>query len=49
MEYLHTMLRVRDLEATLRFFRDGLGMVETNRMENEKGRFTLGSGLITSS
>lgn len=41
MEYLHTMLRVADLDATLTFFTEGLGMVETNRMDSEKGRFTL--------
>ena len=41
MEYLHTMLRVADLDATLRFFCEGLGMVETGRYDNEKGRFTL--------
>ena len=31
MKYLHTMIRVRDLDANLRFFRDGLGLVETRR------------------
>ncbi len=41
MRYLHTMIRVRDLDANLRFFRDGLGLRETRRMENEKGRYTL--------
>lgn len=41
MEYLHTMLRVADLDATLKFFTEGLGMVETNRMDSDKGRFTL--------
>lgn len=41
MKYLHTMIRVRDLDATLRFFCDGLGLKETRRMENEKGRYTL--------
>ncbi len=41
MEYLHTMIRVGDLDATLDFFCNKLGMVETNRYENEKGRFTL--------
>ena len=40
MEYLHTMIRVTDLKATIAFF--GLmGFVETRRVENEKGRFTL--------
>jgi len=41
MRYLHTMVRVRDLEANLRFFRDGLGLRETRRMENPQGRYTL--------
>ncbi len=41
MRYLHTMLRVSNLESALTFWRDQLGMVETNRIENEGGRFTL--------
>ena len=41
MKYLHTMLRVRDLDANLRFFIDGLGLKETRRMEHEQWRFTL--------
>jgi len=41
MQYLHTMLRVRDLEATLAFFRDLLGFVEISRREYPQGRFTL--------
>ncbi|HSM99761.1 MAG TPA: VOC family protein [Rudaea sp.] len=41
MRYLHTMIRVRDLDASLRFFCDGLGLVETRRKENPQGRFTL--------
>ncbi len=41
MKYLHTMIRVTDLDKTLRFFTELLGMVETRRIENEKGRFTL--------
>ena len=41
MKYLHTMVRVRDLDANLRFFIDGLGLKETRRMEHEQGRFTL--------
>lgn len=41
MKYLHTMVRVTDLDASLRFYRDLLGLKETRRMENEKGRFTL--------
>lgn len=41
MKYLHTMLRVRDLDATLRFFVDGLGLREARRREHPQGRFTL--------
>ncbi len=41
MQYLHTMLRVSDLEAALEFYCAGLGLVVTRRYENEKGRFTL--------
>lgn len=41
MQYLHTMVRVCDVEASLRFYCDGLGLVETKRYESEKGRFTL--------
>jgi lactoylglutathione lyase len=41
MRYLHTMVRVRDLDASLRFYRDGLGLREVRRMENPQGRFTL--------
>ena len=41
MKYLHAMVRVRDLEASLRFFRDGLGLRETRRTDNPAGRFTL--------
>jgi lactoylglutathione lyase len=41
MKYLHAMVRVRDLEASLRFFRDGLGLVETRRRDVPEGRFTL--------
>ncbi|MBV8593121.1 MAG: VOC family protein [Caulobacteraceae bacterium] len=40
MEYLHTMIRVADLQKTIDFFRL-LGFVETRRMDNEKGRYTL--------
>lgn len=38
--YLHTMIRVTDPEATIRFF-NLIGLTETRRIENEKGRFTL--------
>lgn len=41
MKYLHTMLRVKDLDKALDFFVDKLGLVETRRKEVEKGRFTL--------
>jgi lactoylglutathione lyase len=41
MKYLHAMVRVRDLDASLRFFRDGLGLVETRRKDVPAGRFTL--------
>ncbi|MFY8143601.1 MAG: VOC family protein [Caulobacter sp.] len=41
MRYLHTMIRVRDLDASLRFYCEGLGLQEMYRTENEKGRFTL--------
>jgi len=40
MRYLHTMIRVFDLDATLRFF-DHLGLREVRRRESEQGRFTL--------
>ena len=41
MQYLHTMVRIRDIDASLDFYCGKLGMVETHRMENEQGRFTL--------
>jgi lactoylglutathione lyase len=41
MKYLHTMVRVRDIEASKRFYCDLLGLKEVRRIENEKGRFTL--------
>jgi lactoylglutathione lyase len=41
MKYLHTMVRVADLDASLRFYRDALGLEEVRRSEHEKGRFTL--------
>ena len=40
MRYLHTMIRVTDLDDTLNFFCNLLGMVEVRRIESEKGRFT---------
>ena len=41
MKYLHTMIRVKDIYASLKFYCNGLGLKETRRIENEKGRFTL--------
>jgi len=41
MKYLHTMVRVRDLDASLRFYCEGLGLKEVRRLENNSGRFTL--------
>ncbi len=41
MEYLHTMVRVGDLQESLDFFCGKLGLVEVDRKESEKGRFTL--------
>jgi len=41
MKYLHTMVRVRDLAASLAFYCDALGLSEVRRTDNEKGRFTL--------
>ena len=39
--YLHTMVRVGDIESAKRFYCDGLGLTEIARYENEAGRFTL--------
>ena len=41
MKYLHTMVRVADLDATLDFYCDKLGLRELRRIENEAARFTL--------
>ena len=41
MRYLHTMIRARDLDETLDFYCDKLGLVEVNRHDSEEGRFTL--------
>ncbi len=41
MRYLHTMVRVHDLDAALDFYGAKLGLVEVRRIENEGGRFTL--------
>ena len=41
MRFLHTMVRVTDLDASLRFYCDLLGLEEMRRTESEAGRFTL--------
>jgi len=41
MKYLHTMVRVTDIEASLRFYRDALGLTEVSRKEYPQGRYTL--------
>ena len=41
MKYLHTMVRVTDIEKSLEFYCDKLGLTEVRRRESEKGRFTL--------
>ena len=41
MKYLHTMVRVTDIEQSLKFYRDALGLELLSRRDNEKGRFTL--------
>jgi lactoylglutathione lyase len=41
MKYLHTMVRVADLDASSKFYCDALGLREVKRMSNDKGRFTL--------
>ncbi|GAA6183867.1 MULTISPECIES: VOC family protein [Alteromonadaceae] len=41
MQFLHTMVRVADLDASLKFYCEQLGLQESKRIENEKGRFTL--------
>ena len=41
MKYLHTMIRIRDIDASLRFFCEGLGLKESRRMENPAGKYTL--------
>lgn len=41
MKYLHTMVRVSDLEASLDFYCNKLGLVQLNRRDSEQGRFTL--------
>jgi lactoylglutathione lyase len=41
MRYLHTMVRIRDIDASLRFYCEGLGLREVRRKESAQGRFTL--------
>jgi lactoylglutathione lyase len=41
MKYLHTMVRVKDLDASLDFYVNKLGLAEAYRVENKAGRFTL--------
>ena len=41
MKYLHTMVRIRDIDESLDFYCNKLGLEETRRYENEQGRFTL--------
>ena len=41
MQYLHTMVRVSDLDASLKFYCDALGLEELRRYDNDQGRFTL--------
>jgi lactoylglutathione lyase len=41
MKYLHTMVRVSDVNASIRFYCEGLGLEEVRRSDNEKGRYTL--------
>ncbi|WOC17106.1 VOC family protein [Pseudochrobactrum sp. MP213Fo] len=41
MRYLHTMVRIRDIDESLDFYVNKLGFIETRRTESEKGRFTL--------
>ena len=41
MRFLHTMLRVRNLDTALKFYGDALGLKEVRRIDNDKARFTL--------
>lgn len=41
MRYLHSMVRIKDIDESLHFYCDLLGLKEVRRKENEKGRFTL--------
>ena len=41
MKYLHTMIRISNVDKSLDFYCNGLGLIEKKRIENEQGRFTL--------
>ena len=41
MKYLHTMIRVSNLDETIDFFISNFGMIETRRIDSEQGRFTI--------
>ena len=41
MKYLHTMIRISNVERSLDFYFNGLGLIEKNRIENEQEKFTL--------
>ena len=41
MKYLHTMVRIKDVDSSLKFYCDALGLTELKRHESEQGRFTL--------
>ena len=41
MKYLHTMVRIKDVDSSLKFYCDALGLKELKRHESEQGRFTL--------
>src|ERR1700684_2860501 len=41
MRYLRTMLRLRNLDAALKFYHDALGLTEVRRIDNDKAKFTL--------
>ena len=41
MRYLHSMVRIRDVDASLRFYCEGLGLREVRRQDNAQGKFTL--------
>lgn len=41
MKFLHSMVRVKDLDASLKFYQDQLGLIETKRIDVPEGKFTL--------